>query len=83
MYGSAFKFLRLDYFHVTFELRNCVERWFRIVKERTKRFWSNFRSSNWRRVRKFVFWLPSGIILLGSILGLVDLLVMLLNGSKR
>jgi len=27
----------------------------RTVKERTKRFWNNFRSDDWRRVHRFVF----------------------------
>ena len=54
-YESAFKSLGLDFVHVTFGPRNSVERWFRTVKERTKRFWNNFRSNDWRRVQKFVF----------------------------
>ncbi|AFN03690.1 transposase [Pyrococcus furiosus COM1] len=54
-YKSAFKSLGLDYLHVTFGPRNCVERWFRTVKERTKRFWNNFRARDWRRVHRFVF----------------------------
>jgi len=54
-YDSAFKSLGLDFVHVTFGLRNCVERWFRSVKERTKRFWNNFRSREWRKVQGFVF----------------------------
>ncbi|MBP1912036.1 IS6 family transposase [Thermococcus stetteri] len=54
-YKSAFKSLGLAYVHVTFGPRNCVERWFRTVKERTKRFWNNFRSSDWRGVQRFIF----------------------------
>jgi transposase-like protein len=54
-YKSAFKSLRLGYLHVTFGPRNSVERWFRTLKERTKRFWNNFRGKDWRRVHRFVF----------------------------
>ena len=54
-YESAFKSLGLDFVHVTFGPRNSVERWFRTVKERTRRFWNNFRSKDWRRVHRFVF----------------------------
>ncbi len=54
-YKSAFKSLGLDYLHVTFGPRNSVERWFRTLKERTKRFWNNFRGKDWRRVHRFVF----------------------------
>jgi len=54
-YKSAFKSLGLGFVHVTFEPRNSVERWFRTVKERTKRFWNNFRSKDWRRVQRIVF----------------------------
>jgi len=54
-YKSAFNSLGLDYLHVTFGPRNSVERWFRTVKEQTKRFWNNFRSNDWRKVQKFVF----------------------------
>ena len=35
-YESAFKSLGLGFVHVTFGLRNSVERWFRTVKGRTK-----------------------------------------------
>ena len=62
--------LGLDYWHATFGPRNRVERWFRTLKERAKRFSNNFRSKNWRRVRRFVSCLLSGIILIGSILDL-------------
>jgi len=58
-YKSAFKSLRLNFVHVTFGLRNSIERWFRTVKERTKRFWNNFRSKDWKAQRfvfLFVFW---------------------------
>jgi len=54
-YESAFKSLGLDFIHETFGQRNSIERWFRTVKERTKRFWNNFRSKNWRRVHRFIF----------------------------
>nr|AEP25271.1 transposase type I [Pyrococcus sp. PK 5017] len=54
-YKSAFKSLGLDFVHVTFGPRNCIERWFRTLKERTKRFWNNFRARDWRRVHRFVF----------------------------
>ncbi|WP_175059168.1 IS6 family transposase [Thermococcus sp. 2319x1] len=54
-YKSAFKSLGLSFVHVTFGPRNSIERWFRTVKERTKRFWNNFRSGDWRRVHRFVF----------------------------
>ncbi len=59
-YKSAFNSLGLDYLHVTFGPRNSVERWFRTVKERTRRFWNNFRSNDWRRGHRFAllfaFW---------------------------
>jgi len=54
-YKPAFKSLGLNSVHRTFGSRNCVERWFRTVKERTKRFWNNFRSKDWRGVHRFVF----------------------------
>ncbi len=33
--------LGISYFHQTFGERNRVERWFRTLKERTKRFYNN------------------------------------------
>ena len=58
-YKSAFKSLGLKFVCVTFGLRNSVERWFRTVKEQTKRFWNNFRSGDWKAQRfvfLFAFW---------------------------
>ncbi len=37
-YRSAFKSLGLGFLHVTFGPRNSIERWFRTVKGRFKRF---------------------------------------------
>jgi transposase-like protein len=33
--------LGITYFHETFGKRNRIERWFREMKERTKRFYNN------------------------------------------
>ncbi len=54
-YKPAFKSPGLNFVHVTFGPRNTIERWFRTLKERTKRFWNNFRSKDWRRVHRFIF----------------------------
>jgi len=37
-YPWALKRLGLEYFHETFDERSSIERWFRKLKERTKRF---------------------------------------------
>ncbi len=54
-YPPAFNGLKLPFIHVIFGPRNYVERWFRTVKERIKRFWNNFRGKDWRRVHRFIF----------------------------
>ncbi len=43
-YPDALKSLELSWAHVTTGLRNRIERWFRTLKERTRRFYSNFPS---------------------------------------
>jgi len=43
-YPDALKSLSLSYKHVTRGLRSRIERWFRILKERTKQFYNNFPS---------------------------------------
>ncbi|MGQ9642080.1 MAG: DDE-type integrase/transposase/recombinase [Thermoproteota archaeon] len=41
---KAMKSLAAEWKHITWGLRNCVERWFRTLKERTKQFHNNFPS---------------------------------------
>ena len=36
--------LGITYFHETFGERNKIERWFRELKERTKRFYNNVKT---------------------------------------
>jgi len=44
-YPDALKSLELSWEHITTGLRNRIERWFRTLKERTRRFYNNFTSS--------------------------------------
>ena len=53
---SAFNSLGLDFVHVTFGSRNSVERWFRTVKERTKRFRFVFLFAFWYDFARRHFW---------------------------
>ena len=41
-YKYAFDSLRLEWLQLTFGKRNYIERWYRTLKERTKRFFNNF-----------------------------------------
>jgi len=41
-YWEAFQFLELSWMHITRGSRNRIERWFRALKERTRRFYNNF-----------------------------------------
>ena len=43
-YLDALQSLQLKWMHITRGLRNRVERWFRTLKERTRRFYNNFPS---------------------------------------
>lgn len=43
-YLDALQSLQLEWMHITRGLRNRVERWFRTLKERTRRFYNNFPS---------------------------------------
>jgi transposase-like protein len=40
----------MTYFHETFGNRNKIERWFREMKERTKRFYNNVNSKNLKSI---------------------------------
>jgi len=41
-YASAFEWLGVDWVPLTFGIRNYIERWYRTLKDRTKRFYNNF-----------------------------------------
>jgi len=45
-YPEALRSLRLKWKHVTFGMRNRIERWFGILKARTKRFYNNFPNNS-------------------------------------
>ncbi|MEM2683853.1 MAG: DDE-type integrase/transposase/recombinase [Nitrososphaerota archaeon] len=45
-YRWALKRLGIEYIHETFGDRNRVERWFRKLKDRTKRFYNNINSKS-------------------------------------
>ena len=47
-YPNALRRLRLRWRHEAFGLRNRVERWFRTLKARTRRFSNNFPVRRWR-----------------------------------
>ncbi|NIQ04615.1 MAG: IS6 family transposase [Candidatus Korarchaeota archaeon] len=55
-YLDALMSLKLSHKHVTRGLRNRIERWFRTLKERTRRFYNNFpaRKNGIRCVRLFL-----------------------------
>ena len=57
-YACAFEWLGVEWMHLTFNIRNYVERWYRTFKDRTKRFYNNFGirddSQAIRRVGRFV-----------------------------
>jgi transposase-like protein len=49
-YRWALERLGITYFHETFGNRNKIERWFREMKERTKRFYNNVNSKNLKSI---------------------------------
>lgn len=59
-YTWAFQRLGLKYEQITFSVRNSIERWFRTLKERTRRFYNNFFTKDIMEMEKFlelyVFW---------------------------
>ena len=44
----------MTYFHETFGKRNRIERWFREMKERTKRFYNNVNSKKLKSLEELV-----------------------------
>jgi transposase-like protein len=44
----------MTYFHETFGKRNRIERWFREVKERTKRFYDNINAKKLKSLEELV-----------------------------
>jgi transposase-like protein len=42
----------MTYFHETFGERNKIERWFRELKERTKRFYNNVNSKTLKSIEE-------------------------------
>jgi len=48
----ALKSLGMEYFHETFGERNRIERWFRKLKERTKRFHNNINTKTVKKVEE-------------------------------
>jgi transposase-like protein len=44
----------MTYFHETFGNRNKIERWFREMKERTKRFYNNVNSKTLKSIKELV-----------------------------
>jgi putative transposase len=44
----------MTYFHETFGKRNRIERWFREMKERTKRFYNNVNSKTLKSLEELV-----------------------------
>jgi transposase-like protein len=44
--------LGITYFHETFGERNKIERWFRELKERTKRFYNNVNSKTLKSIEE-------------------------------
>ena len=51
-YRWALKRLGIEYIHETFGDRNRVERWFRKLKDRTKRFYNNINSKTVKSVEE-------------------------------
>jgi putative transposase len=48
-YKPAFEWIKVDYIQKTFGIRNYIERWYRTLKERTRRFYNNFPVRNEER----------------------------------
>nr|BAJ46812.1 transposase [Candidatus Caldarchaeum subterraneum] len=53
-YPWALKRLGLEYVHETFGNRNRIERWFRELKDRTKRFYNNVNSKALKSIEELV-----------------------------
>ena len=53
-YRLALERLGMTYFHETFGNRNKIERWFREMKERTKRFYNNVNAKTLKRIEELV-----------------------------
>ena len=53
-YRWALERLGMTYFHETFGNRNKIERWFREMKERTKRFYNNVNSKTLKSIEELV-----------------------------
>jgi transposase-like protein len=53
-YRWALDRLGMTYFHETFVNRNKIERWFREMKERTKRFYNNVNSKTLKCIEELV-----------------------------
>lgn len=54
-YPLALQWLGLRWRHVTFAGRNSIERWFGILKARTKRFYNNFpHNASFKTVKSFL-----------------------------
>jgi transposase-like protein len=53
-YRWALERLGMTYFHETFGKRNRIERWFREVKERTKRFYDNINAKKLKSLEELV-----------------------------
>ncbi|MEM2613026.1 MAG: DDE-type integrase/transposase/recombinase [Nitrososphaerota archaeon] len=51
-YPWALKRLGIEYFHEIFGERNRIERWFRELKDRTKRFYNNINSKTVKRLEE-------------------------------
>jgi len=62
-YPWTLKRLGIEYFHETFGERNRIERWFRKLKERTKRFYNNINT----KTVKYVEEMAKAIALLHNI----------------
>ena len=53
-YRWALDRLGMTYFHETFGNRNKIERWFRELKDRTKRFYNNVNSKTLKSIEELV-----------------------------
>jgi hypothetical protein len=51
-YASRESVLGMTYFHETFGERNKIERWFRELKNRTKRFYNNVNSKTLKSIEE-------------------------------
>ncbi|MHB8567788.1 MAG: hypothetical protein ACYC7D_11135 [Nitrososphaerales archaeon] len=63
-YRYAFESLGLDWLQKTFGIRNYIERWYRTLKERTRRFYNNFPIRNEERAIDRISKIPSPVCLL-------------------